>query len=97
MTAWYHGPLHVIDRAIKWGVANDAVLTTYAAQVGYAVGTVNCSPTGFCVGNATQFGNANIPGSSAFVVELQTGLAGALTTQGVINHVTAFFQAALVA
>ena len=46
MTAWYHGPLHVIDRAVKWGVANDAVLGEGAAQVGYSVATVNCSPTG---------------------------------------------------
>ena len=87
----------VIDRAVKWGVANDAVLGAYAAQVGYAVATVNCSPTGFCVGNASQYGNAFVPGSSAFVIELQTGVAGALTPQGVINHATAFFKAALVA
>jgi murein peptide amidase A len=97
MTAWYHGPLHAIDRAVKWGVANDAVLGAYAGQVGYAVRTINCSPTGYCVGNATQYGNAYIPGSSAFVVELQTGVAGALTEQGVINHVTSFFDAGLVA
>jgi murein peptide amidase A len=97
MTAWYHGPLHVVDRAIKWGVANDAVLGAYAAQVGYSVATVHCSPTGFCVGNASQYGNAFLPGSSAFVIELQTGVAGALTPQGVINHATAFFKAALVA
>ena len=88
MTAWYHGPLHVIDRAVKWGVANDAVLGVYAAQVGYPVATVNCSPTGFCVGNASQFGNSFVPGSSAFVIELQTGVAGALTDQGVHNHAT---------
>ena len=97
MTAWYHGPLHVIDRALSFGVANPAVLDAYAAQVGYAVATVNCSPTGICVGNATQFGNYNIPGSSAFVIELQTGVAGALTDQGVQNHVNAFFAAAAVA
>jgi protein MpaA len=97
MTAWYHGPLHVIDRALSFGVANPAVLDAYAAQVGYAVATVNCSPTGICVGNATQFGNYNIPGSSAFVIELQTGVAGALTPQGVQNHVNAFFAAATTA
>jgi len=97
MTAWYHGPLHVIDRALSFGVANPAVLDAYAAQVGYAVATVNCSPTGICVGNATQFGNYNIPGSSAFVIELQTGVAGALTDQGVRNHVNAFFAAAAAA
>jgi len=97
MTAWYHGPLHVIDRALSYGVANPAVLDAYAAQVGYAVATVNCSPTGICVGNATQWGNYNLPGSSAFVIELQTGVAGALTAQGVQNHVNAFFAAAAVA
>ncbi len=97
MTTWYHGPLHVVDAALQHGVANPKVLSAYAARVGYSVATVNCSPTGICVGNATQFGNFNVPGSSAFVVELQTGVAGALTQQGVINHVTAFLDAALVA
>jgi murein peptide amidase A len=97
MTAWYHGPLHVIDRALTHGVAKPAVLDAYAAQVGYAVATVNCSPTGICVGNATQFGNYNVPGSSAFVIELQTGVAGALSDQGVQKHVNAFFAAAAAA
>jgi protein MpaA len=97
MTTWYHGPLHVVDKALQYGVANPRVLSAYAARVGYSVATVNCSPTGICVGNATQFGNYNLPGSSAFVVELQTGVAGALTEQGVINHVTGFLDAALVA
>jgi murein peptide amidase A len=97
MTTWYHGPLHVVDAALQYGVANPNVLKAYAARVGYSVATVNCSPTGICVGNATQYGNFNLPGSSAFVVELQTGVAGALTEQGVINHVTGFLDAALVA
>ena len=26
MTAWYHGPLHVVDKALQYGVANPAVL-----------------------------------------------------------------------
>jgi protein MpaA len=97
MTAWYHGPLHVIDYALSYGVAKPDVLYAYAAQVGYAVATVHCSPTGFCVGNATQYGNNAVPGSSAFVIELQTGVAGALTDRGVQNHVNAFFAAAAVA
>ncbi len=97
MTAWYHGPLHVIDKALNYGVANPAVLDAYAGQVGYTVATVNCSPTGVCVGNATQFGNATVPDSSAFVIELPTGVAGALSSTVVQKHVAAFFAAAAVA
>jgi hypothetical protein len=97
MTAWYHGPLHVIDYALNYGVANADVLYAYAAQVGYIVATINCSPTGYCVGNASQYGNYTVPGSSAFVIEFATGAAGALTPVGVTNHVNGFFAAAAVA
>ena len=42
-------------------------------------------------------GNNAVPGSSAFVIELPTGVAGALTARGVQNHVNGFFAAAAVA
>ena len=49
--------------------------------VGYPVYEVSCG-TGGCTGNATQFGNATIPGSSAFVVELGTKTAGGMGAAG---------------
>jgi hypothetical protein len=41
--------------------------------------------------------NAMIPGSSAFVVELATKTAGAMSPKGVENHVNGFWAAAAVA
>jgi protein MpaA len=96
MTVWYHAVGPVIDRATLHGVANPAVLTTYAARVGYPVYTVSCG-TGGCTGNATQFGNAMVPGSSAFVVELATKAAGGMGAQGVLNHVAGVWAAAAMA
>ena len=58
--------------------------------------TVSCG-TGGCTGNATQFGNATIPGSSAFVVELGTKTAGGMGAQGVLNHVAGIWAAAAAA
>ena len=72
-----------------------ACSSAYAGEVGYPVLTVSCG-TGGCTGNATQFGNATIPGSSAFVVELSTKTAGAMSPQGVLNHVDGIWAAALV-
>ena len=95
VTIWYHAVGPVVDRAVQHGVANPAVLTAYAGEVGYPVLTVSCGPGG-CTGNATQFGNATIPGSSAFVVELSTKVAGAMSPQGVLNHIDGLWAAALV-
>jgi hypothetical protein len=73
------------------------VLTTYGATAGYGVATVPCGPTVYCIGNATQFGNATVPGSSAFVVELSTRVLGGLTPAGVDAHVNAIWAAAAIA
>ncbi|MET0324089.1 MAG: M14 family zinc carboxypeptidase [Ilumatobacteraceae bacterium] len=97
MTVWYHGPLNVVDAATLNGVANPNVLTAYGAASGYGVATLNCNPTGRCVGNATQYLNSEIPGSSSFVVELSSNTAGAMTPAGVTNHVNGFFAAAAAA
>jgi protein MpaA len=97
MTVWYHGPLFTVDAALLHGVANPAVLYAYAGPVGYSVTTVRCSPTGYCTGNATQYMNTNIPGSSAFVVELSSSVAGSFTDAGVAKHVAGFFAAAAAA
>lgn len=97
MTVWYHGPLNVVDAATRAGVADPAVLWAYAGPAQYPVRTVNCNPTGYCVGNATQYMNAGIPGSSAFVVELSTNQAGGMSPKGVTNHVAGFFAAAAAA
>jgi len=97
MTVWYHGPLFTVDRALLHGVANPDVLTAYAQQVGYSVTTVACSPTGFCTGNATQYMNTTILNSSAFVVELSTNVAGAISPNGLVKHANAFFAAAAAA
>ena len=97
VTVWYHGPLNIVDAATLNGVANPAVLTAYAAASGYGVATVTCNPTGRCVGNATQYLNSQIPGSSSFVVELSSNIAGAMTATGVNNHVNGFFAAAAAA
>ncbi|MGI9053371.1 MAG: M14 family zinc carboxypeptidase [Ilumatobacteraceae bacterium] len=95
VTVWYHAVGPVVDRATQHGVANPAVLTAYAGEVGYGVSTVSCGPGG-CTGNATQFQNATIDGSSAFVVELTAKGAGAMTDQSVLNHVDGFWAAAAV-
>ncbi|MET0460196.1 MAG: M14 family zinc carboxypeptidase [Ilumatobacteraceae bacterium] len=97
MTVWYHAVGPVVDQATLNGVANPAVLTTYGATAGYGVATVNCGPTGYCIGNATQFGNFTVAGSSAFVVELSTKALGGLTPAGVDAHANAFWAAAAVA
>jgi protein MpaA len=97
MTVWYHGPLYTVDAAVLHGVANPAVLQAYASGPGYTVRTVTCSPTGYCTGNATQYMNSNIPGSSAFVVELSSSVAGSMSPAGVAKHVAGFFAAAAVA
>lgn len=97
MTVWYHAVGPVVDRAVLNGVANPAVLTAYGTTAGYGVATVPCGPTVYCIGNATQFGNATVPGSSAFVVELSTKSAGGLNPAGVDAHVTAIWAAAAVA
>ena len=96
VTVWYHGPLNVVDAATRHGVADPAVLAAYGGAAKYPVATVNCNPTGFCAGNATQYMNAGIDGSSAFVVELSTNAAGGMSPQGVTNHVAGFFAAAAV-
>jgi hypothetical protein len=97
MTVWYHGPLFTVDAALLHGVANPAVLTAYAQQVGYSVTTVACSPTGYCTGNATQYMNTTIPGSSAFVVELSTNVRDAISPNGLVKHANAFYAAAAAA
>jgi murein peptide amidase A len=97
MTVWYHGPLFTVDAAVLHGVNNPAVLPAYAQQVGYSVTTVACSPTGYCTGNATQYMNTTIRGSSAFVVELSTNVAGAISPNGLVKHANAFFAAAAAA
>jgi protein MpaA len=97
MTVWYHGPLFTVDRALLHGVANPDVLTAYAQQVAYSVTTVACSPTGFCTGNATQYMNTTIPGSSAFVVELSTNVRNAISPTGLVKHANAFYAAAAAA
>jgi protein MpaA len=96
VTIWYHAVGPVVDRATQHGVSNQAVLDRYAAAVGYPVYEVSCG-TGGCTGNATQFGNATIPGSSAFVVELGTKIAGGMGAQGVLNHVKGIWAAAAAA
>lgn len=96
VTVWYHAIGPVVDHAVQHGVANPGVLWAYAAAVGYPVFTVSCG-TGGCTGNATQFGNAYIPGSSAFVVELATKAAGGMGAQGVLNHVNGVWAAAAAA
>ena len=83
----------MVDHATTHGVNDPGVLTSYAAKVGYPVYEVSCG-TGGCTGNATQFGNATIPGSSAFVVELATKVAGGMGAQGVLNHVAGIWAAA---
>jgi murein peptide amidase A len=97
MTVWYHGPLFTVDRALLHGVAHPAVLTAYARAAGYQVSTVACSPTGHCTGNATQYMNTTIAGSSAFVVELSTNAAGGISPKALVNHTNAFYAAAAVA
>lgn len=94
LTIWYHGPDHVVDAALVDGVANPATLQAYADRAGYPIATVPCAPTVYCTGNATQFMNSTITGSSAFVVELSTSRAGGMSTTGVTNHVEAVFAAA---
>ena len=96
MTVWYHAVGPVVDQAVQHGVANPAVLTEYAAQVGYAVYTVSCG-TGGCTGNATQYQNATFLGTSAFVVELGTKALGGMGPQGILNHAAGFWAAAAVA
>ncbi|MGH9271434.1 MAG: M14 family zinc carboxypeptidase [Ilumatobacteraceae bacterium] len=93
VTVWYHAVGSVVDRATQDGVADPAVLTAYAREVGYAVTTVSCGPGG-CTGNATQFQNATFAGTSAFVVELSTRTAGAMSPTGVANHTEGFWAAA---
>lgn len=93
VTVWYHAVGPVVDRATQHGVANRAVLTAYAAEVGYRVDTVSCG-SGGCTGNVTQFQNETIPGSSAFVVELSTRAAGGMSPQGVANHIDGIWAAA---
>ena len=73
------------------------MLTADAAASGYGVATVRCNPTGYCAGNATQYLNSQIRGSSSFVVELSSNVAGAMTSTGVNNHVNGFFAAAAAA
>ena len=46
VTVWYHAVGPVVDRATQDGVAEPDVLTAYAAEVGYAVSTVDCGPGG---------------------------------------------------
>jgi hypothetical protein len=96
VTVWYHAVGPVVDRATTHGVNVPAVLTAYSAEVGYPVYEVSCG-TGGCTGNATQFGNATILGSSAFVVELGTKTAGGMGAQGVLNHVAGIWAAAAAA
>jgi protein MpaA len=96
MTVWYHAVGPVVDRASQHGVNNPAVLATYAAEVGYPVYEVSCG-TGGCTGNATQYGNYTVEGSSAFVVELGTKVAGGMGAQGVLNHIDGIWAAAAVA
>jgi murein peptide amidase A len=96
LTVWYHGPLHVVDEATLNGVADPDVLHAYGAAAGYSVATVPCSPTGDCTGNATQYMNSTISGSSAFVVELATNTAGGMSPNGVVAHTNGFFAAAAV-
>ncbi len=96
VTVWYHAVGPVVDQAVQHGVAQPAVLTEYAAKVGYAVYTVSCG-TGGCTGNATQYQNAGFPGTSAFVVELGTKALGGMGAQGVLNHVDGIWAAAAVA
>lgn len=95
VTVWYHAVGPVVDRATQFGVANPAVLTEYAQEVGYGVSTVSCGPGG-CTGNATQFQNETIEGSSAFVVELSTKAAGGVSSEGVSNHTDGIWAAAAV-
>ena len=92
VTVWYHAVGPVVDRAVEHGVANPAVLDAYADEVGYPVFTVSC--TGPCTGNVTQYMNYNLPGSSAFVVELGTRAAGGMSEQGVLNHTDGIWAAA---
>jgi protein MpaA len=97
LTVWYHAVGPVVDQALVNGVANTAVLTAYAARAGYPVYTVPCGPTIYCTGNATQYMNATIPGSNAFVVELASKVAGAMTPNGIENHVNGIWDAAALA
>ena len=86
--------IYTVDKATLDGVADTNVLYAYAQPVGYSVTTVNCSPTGYCVGNATQYMNRAIRGSSAFVVELSTNTRGGVSARAVANHASAFYAAA---
>lgn len=94
VTVWYHAVGPVVDNALVNGVANPAVLTAYAAKVGYPVYTVPCGPTVYCTGNATQYMNSSIAGSNAFVVELASKAAGAMSPTGLENHVNGIWAAA---
>lgn len=87
----YHGADHVVSAAINV-VASPNTVYAYADTAGYPLASVACSPS--CTGTATQFINATIGGSSAFVVELSTKAAGGMSPRGVTNHVNAFFAAA---
>ena len=70
------------------------MLTAYAGAAGYGVATVPCGLRVYCTGNATQYQNATIAGSSAFVVELTTKAAGGMSPEGVNNHTNGIWAAA---
>ncbi len=95
MTVWWHGVWvpGVVDKATTYGVARPAVLTAYANVVKFRVLTVSCGAP--CSGNATQFGNHRVPGSSAFVVELPSYFP--LSIVDAQRHIAAVWAAAKVA
>jgi hypothetical protein len=65
---WWHQVGDWVDVAAS-GVARPDLLARYAQAAGVELAEVPCDD-GPCSGNATQFANAVIPGSTQFVVEL---------------------------
>jgi beta-N-acetylhexosaminidase len=75
ITVWFHQHLNCVDPSHG---ADPAVVASYAALVDMR----HCSLPRY-PGTASRWGNATVPGSSAFVVELP---AGSLTERAVLRH-----------
>jgi protein MpaA len=88
LTVWYHQNGRMVD--VGANVADPTLRVKYSEVSGWPLGTACPS---VCRGTATGFTNANIQGSTAFVVELRWGV----TPEIAAVHVTAFFETAVVA
>jgi hypothetical protein len=81
---WWHQVGDWVDVAAS-GVARPDLLARYAQAAGVDLAEVPCDD-GPCSGNATQFANAVIPGSTQFVVELPAEVDAAMLNR----HAAAF-------